>query len=104
MWAFPLVLRSADWHWVIAYFLNPAVCYKSQHTCMQVPADATGNSGVVAVHGDLVVLGLGHGLVGIFSSQLPYKKPYELPLLKLTRPFAVLGMILVGVWQFTKAK
>ena len=71
---------------------------------MQVATDVTGKSGVVAVHGELVVLGLGHGLVGIFSSQLPYQKPYELPLLKLSRPFAVLGMILVGVWQFTRAK
>ena len=59
---------------------------------------------VAAAQGLLVAVSLGDGVVGLFESKMPFKEPDLLPLHALSRPLAVLAMIVVGGWQFVRTK
>lgn len=59
---------------------------------------------VAAAQGPLVAVSLGDGIVGLFESKMPFKEPDLLPLHAMSRPLAVLAMIVVGGWQFVRTK
>lgn len=59
---------------------------------------------VAAAQGPLVAVSLGDGVVGLFESKMPFKEPDLLPLHTMSRPLAVLAMIVVGGWQFVRTK
>lgn len=59
---------------------------------------------VAAAQGPLVAVSLGDGVVGLFESKMPFKEPDLLPLHAMSRPLAILAMIVVGGWQFVRTK
>lgn len=59
---------------------------------------------VAAAQGPLVAVSLGDGAVGLFESKMPFKEPDLLPLHAMSRPLAILAMIVVGGWQFVRTK
>ncbi|KAL3138593.1 hypothetical protein ABBQ32_006360 [Trebouxia sp. C0010 RCD-2024] len=59
---------------------------------------------VAAAHGAFVAVSLGDGVVGLFESRMPFKEPDLLPLHAMSRPLAILAMLLVGGWQFVRTK
>lgn len=59
---------------------------------------------MAAAHGALVAVSLGDGVVGLFESKMPFKEPDLLPLHAMSRPLAILAMLLVGGWQYVRMK
>ena len=59
---------------------------------------------VAAAQGSLVAVSLGDGVVGLFESKLPFKEADPFPVYAMSRPLAILAMLLVGGWQFVRTK
>ena len=67
-------------------------------------AEASVSPPVAAALGALLAVSLGDGVVGLFESRMPFKEPDLLPLHAMSRPLAILAMLLVGGWQFVRTK
>ena len=59
---------------------------------------------LAAAQGSLVAVSLGDGIVGLFESKMPFKEPDLFPLHAMSRPLAILAMLVVGGWQFVRTK
>ena len=59
---------------------------------------------VTAVHGALVAVSLGDGVVGLFESKLPFQEAAIFPLHAMSRPLAIVAMLVVGGWQYVRTK
>lgn len=70
---------------------------------MQV-ADVQVDPPLTAAQGALVAVSLGDGVVGLFESKLPFKESDKYPLHAMSRPLLILGMLLVGGWQYVRTK
>lgn len=82
----------------------PAIVYLLAPYDLMQFAEAKVLPPVAAAQGPLVAVSLGDGVVGLFESQMPFKEPDLLPLHALSRPLAVLAMIVVGGWQFVRTQ
>lgn len=87
----------------LLYSLHAIVCQLLVHWSLQF-AEADVSPPVAAAHGAFVAVSLGDGVVGLFESRMPFKEPDLLPLHAMSRPLAILAMLLVGGWQFVRTK
>lgn len=82
--------------------------YKLSHATDDIVILQFGEASVLppmaAAHGALVAVSLGDGVVGLFESKMPFKGPDLLPLHAMSRPLAILAMLLVGGWQYVRTK
>lgn len=59
---------------------------------------------LTSAQGALVAVSLAGGIVGVFESKLPFREIDKYPLHTMSRPLLILGMLLVGGWQYVRTK
>ena len=59
---------------------------------------------LTSAQGALVAVSLGQGVVGLFESKLPFKETDKYPLHTISRPLLIIGMLLVGGWQYVRTR
>lgn len=88
---------------ICIHMLHVAICKLTASGLLQF-AETKVLPPVAAAQGPLVAVSLGDGVVGLFESKMPFKEPDLLPLHAMSRPLAILAMIVVGGWQFVRTK
>ena len=59
---------------------------------------------LTSAQGTLVAVSLAGGIVGLFESKLPFREVDKYPLHTTSRPLLILGMLVVGGWQYVRTK
>ncbi len=67
-------------------------------------AEAQVDPPLTAAQGALVAVSLGEGVVGLFESKLPFKEVDKYPMHAMSRPLLIIGMLLVGGWQYVRTR